>query len=1191
MAETASNAAEAPTPPVRLWRTAFLTLRDETLTAPPSSSSTPDLLRNLIFSQSYTLLSALPELPSHEVLSDILFLMELVLVSASCLNQEECTHIYTQTSRLIHDICRGVSFDVNPSSFTGVVNAFSKMLDLFPGKVAIDDESNRIRSSAGIISAIECLQAFRCIITSSQRRWLQSEDTLLVKFLLNIIASYQAAFWLMPHSMSKDKIDMRLSIESSSCELQTVAFGMLSKAISRAGSSFSVDMWRSMIKVVRKTMDFLAQKSSFVEDNVMSRFYESFLSCLHLILTDSKCSVSDHVSVFVAVLQMFLTYGLCGLTPSTPVLIGRGEKECNAESPRASWEQVNRSNRTAYRPPHLRKRECSKMKLSRAWDSQNMSDSESFAVNFTSSDSDFSDGDGSAKESGGTLNSRVRVAALICIQDLCQADSKSFSMQWSLLLPTSDVLQPRKRDATLMTCLLFDPCLKVRMASASTLVAMLDGLSSIFLQVAEYKDSSKFGSFTALSSSLGQILLELHRGILFSIQQEAHGKLLALLFKILRLVILSTPYSRMPPNLLATVVTSVRTRIREGFQFKSDQSSLLAAAVGCLTLALCSSSSTEVRKMLYEEVSSGYIKNEKKSGVLFMLFEYSLQWSCPTICLEALQALKAVCHNYPSIVTACWERVSAIVSGFLSFGYPEISSRKSSEHGGSPTAFVSEKVLAAAIKVLDECLRALSGFQGTEDLSDDKLADIPFASDFIRGKKVSSAPLYESEGKDDDVVNSEASECGIHEWCEAIEKHMPCILCHSSSLVRAASITCFAGMTSSVFISFTMEKQGFILSSLINAAINDDVPSVRSSACRAIGVVSCFPQVCQSAEVLDRFIHAVEINTCHTLISVRITASWALANICDAIRHTVSLEHMGSNSNLKLIVSLSECALHLTEDGDKVKSNAVRALGYISRIFKCSTSRFQDMSMDHLGPRTEGYSCSQNLIKCQRSNSNHYQLDYHENYCRLERIVKALISCVITGNVKVQWNVCHALGNLFLNETLSLQDMDWASDVYGVLLQLLRESSNYKIRIQAAAALAVPASVHDYGPSFSDIVQCVEDVMENIGQDQISGPSNFKYRVSLQKQLTLTMLHVLSFTSSTDDDQLKDFLVQKALILEDWFKGLCSSVEGELDVQDKIITDRKKVMICNAIQSLTQVYKGKQQDAIAQRFEELEGSL
>jgi len=51
------------------------------------------------------------------------------------------------------------------------------------------------------------------------------------------------------------------------------------------------------------------------------------------------------------------------------------------------------------------------------------------------------------------------------------------------------------------------------MASAATLVTMMDGLSSIFLQVAEYKESNKLGSFMALSSSLGTVLLELHRGI------------------------------------------------------------------------------------------------------------------------------------------------------------------------------------------------------------------------------------------------------------------------------------------------------------------------------------------------------------------------------------------------------------------------------------------------------------------------------------------------------------------------------------------------------------------------------------------------------------------------------------------------------------------------------------------------------
>ncbi|WVZ03046.1 hypothetical protein V8G54_023852 [Vigna mungo] len=123
---------------------------------------------------------------------------------------------------------------------------------------------------------------------------------------------------------------------------------MLSEAISRPGSSFPVDIWRSILEVFRKTMDVLALKPPVVEGGAMSRFYESFLYCLHLILIDPKCAVSDHVSVFVAVLRML--------------------------------------------------------------------DSESSNINVTSSDSEFSDGDGSANDSGRVQNSRVRVAAITCIQ-------------------------------------------------------------------------------------------------------------------------------------------------------------------------------------------------------------------------------------------------------------------------------------------------------------------------------------------------------------------------------------------------------------------------------------------------------------------------------------------------------------------------------------------------------------------------------------------------------------------------------------------------------------------------------------------------------------------------------------------------------------------------------------------------------
>lgn len=57
-------------------------------------------------------------------------------------------------------------------------------------------------------------------------------------------------------------------------------------------------------------------------------------------------------------------------------------------------------------------------------------------------------------------------------------------------------------------------------------------------------------------------------------------------------------------------------------------------------------------------------------------------------------------------------------------------------------------ILDGNYQVLDECLRAISGFKGTEDPLDDKLLDAPFISDCIRMKKVSSVPLYEPENSE-----------------------------------------------------------------------------------------------------------------------------------------------------------------------------------------------------------------------------------------------------------------------------------------------------------------------------------------------------------------------------------------------------------------------------------------------------------
>ncbi|KAF4346859.1 uncharacterized protein LOC115698603 isoform X1 [Cannabis sativa] len=1150
---------------VRAWRTAFLSLRDEILTTPPP---TPHLLHQLLFSHSQTLISAAPDLPLHELISDLLFLMELLSTSHN-------HSAFPQFSRLIHDICHRVPLQLNSSSWTQFLQSLQILIHFF---ITTPPES-------ATESLLQCFATLRCLLKGYRRKMSSSDDIQLVKFLVGIIA--------VSHSELTAKRMIINQSETSLWEVQTFAFTMLEEAISRLGSSFSAHLWISTIEVFRKMMDVLASKTTLLEDSVKSRYYAALLHCLHLVLMDPKGSLSDHVSSFVAALRMFFTYGLNGKPQFTIPVDGHKEKELSITEFKSPLEEPKRTDRAPYRPPHLRKKDIS------AWSSPSFSDHESSRQDFTSDDSDFSDSDASVKDADSALKLRVRIAALDCIKDLCQADSKSFTTQWTLLLPTCDVLQPRKFEASLMTCLLFDPYLKARIASASTLAVMLDGPSSVFLQVAEFKEPSKSGSFTALSISLGHILMQLHTGILYLIPRENHGRLLVSLFKILMLLISSTPYSRMSAELLPTVITSIQKRIEVGFPFRNDQTGLLTASFSCLTAAFTiSPSSKQVKEVLLKEMNEGFIEAEKKPGVLFTLFYYLEKVNNHTVCLEALQTLRAVSHNYPVIMFSRWEQVSTMVYGFLRAATPEANTRPWKAHVGNTMGPFGEKIIIAAIKVLDECLRAISGFKGTEDLLEDKLLETPFTSDNIRMKKVSSAPLYEqeiSEGSNE----YNAGQSGILLWCEALEKHFPLILRHASAMVRAASVTCFAGITSSVFFSLTKEKQDFILSAAIYAAKQDEVPSVRSASCRAIGVISCIPQVFQSAEILNKLIHAVEINTRDPSISVRITASWALANICDSIRHcidTLALEGSTDYTAVSESVALlTDCALRLSNDGDKIKSNAVRALGNLSRFIRCRSQHgFHGKITDKttLSPKTRGSMDLPSTSDCRDSNQG-ASISYHPasfgDSRWFERTVQAFISCVTTGNVKVQWNVCHALSNLFLNETLRLQEMDWASSVFSILLLLLRDSSNFKIKIQAAVALAVPSSVLAYGNSFSDIVKGLVHLMENLGSNQISAPSSFKYRVALENQLTSTLLHILSLASRSEHEPLKDFLVKKASFVEEWLKGVCtsSSSTSSSSSEASLVGNQKKEMICKAIGSLIELFQGINQYAIAHKFQNL----
>lgn len=405
------------------WRTAFLTLRDETLTSPPTIS----VVRHIIFSQSThdaAFFASLPHLSSQEVSSDVVFLMEVIgIVSDSEEKDDQVVDIFRQLSHFIYNVSLHVSFDMTLSSWDVVIDHYEKLVNIILGNFVTKDG---ILGNAHLVQTLEqCLKTLRSFSTLYQRTTSLAENPILLDFLLNIVARFQPDLINASHSSvdwgHESENGNRASIVDSVWEVQTTVFTMIMEIYLRVGNILPVNRWLSVVVVFRKIMDVLAAKGFLVEDNTLAKFYNSLLNCLHLILTDPKGSLSDHVAGFVAALRLFFNYGLTH-KPQTILSVSSQKKEDNTKK-----NSKSSTNSGPYKPPHLRRLKSNQYH-------------EVSSNDHMSSDSDYSDSDGSPNEAFNIHSSKARVAAIVCMQDLCRADPKSITAQWTMVLPTSDVL-------------------------------------------------------------------------------------------------------------------------------------------------------------------------------------------------------------------------------------------------------------------------------------------------------------------------------------------------------------------------------------------------------------------------------------------------------------------------------------------------------------------------------------------------------------------------------------------------------------------------------------------------------------------------------------------------------------------------------------------------------------------------------
>lgn len=171
------------------------------------------------------------------------------------------------------------------------------------------------------------------------------------------------------------------------------------------------------------------------------------------------------------------------------------------------------------------------------------------------------------------------------------------------------------------------------------------------------------------------------------------------------------------------------------------------------------------------------------------------------------------------------------------------------------------------------------------------------------------------------------------------------------------------------------------LISLLSGCTFDDELVVQAAAVRALALYIMFPSLRENVCFVENISDAVTRSLQQDNSDIRVKGSWALANISDALvaNSSDTNKEIVSNDLLKRLFDVSL----ICKDNDKVRCNAVRAIGNLLRL----------LTVEHL--KTESW----------RSLAFRSVQELNHNVTH-------------RGNAKLNWNVCHAVGNFMRNAAM-----------------------------------------------------------------------------------------------------------------------------------------------------------------------------
>uniref|UniRef100_A0A8C2KER2 HEAT repeat-containing protein 6 n=1 Tax=Cyprinus carpio TaxID=7962 RepID=A0A8C2KER2_CYPCA len=701
-----------------------------------------------------------------------------------------------------------------------------------------------------------------------------------------------------------------------------------------------------------------------------------------------------------------------------------------------------------------------------------------------SSDSEFSDPEGGMQTKLRLYQARVRQSALQCFLAVVKCVEKRILYgYWSSFVPDAPGIGGPP-PLTLLTIALKDPSPKVRAGSLQVLSALLEG-SRQFLSTAE-DTSAPRQAFTPFSATLAASVRELHRCLLLALVAESSCQTLTQVLKCLAHLVSNVPYNRLRPGLLSPLWKQIRPYVRH-----RD----VNVRVSSLTLfgALVSTQAPlpEIQLLLQQPGSTSALSTPGISTPQ----ELSHNWRLPTR-RDGEASSPGGVEGDPE--GPCW-MLQLCVSLVTQ---PREEPYSDSDAGGSSGA--SLEPLPIRLEALQVLAHLVKGYFSLVQTS---LLELGQLSTRCLKEQEPSVQLHGTKLLEElgtgiiqqyraDANTTPSAKCVpvcqvVEFWSEVLAAPMISALQNEQHpTLQTSACDTLSSILPQAFSQLPNKTQVLCITILLGLTYSENA-LVKAAAVRALGVYILFPCLREDVMFVADTANAILTALDDRSPNVRAKAAWSLGNLTDTLivnMQSVGLEFQEEFSDM-LLLNMLRSATKASGDKDRVKSNAVRALGNLVHF----------LQPVHLGkPVFEQ---------------------------PLQEAMRALIDTVRgEATMKVRWNACYALGNAFRNHNLPLGSADWSKEAYSALSYVVTSCKNFKVRIKSAAALSVPSTRDRYGDAqqFAQVWQALAQALEH--SEEMEDFLEYRYCASLRSQLCHALLHLLSVCQPNDLPALRSSL-------------------------------------------------------------------